>query len=51
MLFLRSDATEAAWRIVDPIIEAWEATPSPNFPNYAAGSEGPEITFSLTPSR
>jgi glucose-6-phosphate 1-dehydrogenase len=41
MLFLRSDATEAAWRVVDPVIAAWEAEPPGDFPNYPAGSWGP----------
>jgi glucose-6-phosphate 1-dehydrogenase len=45
MLFLRSDATEAAWRVVDPIIDAWESTPPTDFPNYAAGSSGPRTPF------
>jgi glucose-6-phosphate 1-dehydrogenase len=45
MLFLRSDATEAAWQVVDPIITAWESSPAKDFPNYAAGSRGPEISF------
>jgi glucose-6-phosphate 1-dehydrogenase len=41
MLFLRNDATEAAWRVVDPVIAEWESAPPPDFPNYAAGSWGP----------
>lgn len=40
-LFTRSDAVEAAWRVVDPILEVWEESPPPDFPNYAAGSRGP----------
>jgi glucose-6-phosphate 1-dehydrogenase len=40
-LFARRDEVEAAWALVDPIIEAWEARPAPNFPNYAAGTWGP----------
>ena len=47
MLFLRSDATEASWRIVDPLIAEWEATPPADFPNYAAGSWGPEAADKL----
>lgn len=42
MLFLRSDATEAAWQVVDPVINAWESSPAKDFPNYAAGSSGPK---------
>ena len=41
MLFIRSDATEAAWRVVDPVIEAWEREPPADFPDYPAGSWGP----------
>jgi glucose-6-phosphate 1-dehydrogenase len=40
-LFTRADEVEAEWRIITPIEEAWAQTPAPNFPNYAAGSEGP----------
>jgi glucose-6-phosphate 1-dehydrogenase len=40
-LFARRDEVEAAWAVIDPIIEAWEARPAPNFPNYAAGTWGP----------
>jgi hypothetical protein len=29
------------WRIITPIEEAWAQLPAPDFPNYAAGSEGP----------
>jgi glucose-6-phosphate 1-dehydrogenase len=42
-LFTRSDEVEAAWRAVDPLIQHWEATPTPHFPNYAAGSWGPAV--------
>jgi glucose-6-phosphate 1-dehydrogenase len=41
MLFLRNDSTEAAWRVVDPIIQGWEKERPASFPNYAAGSWGP----------
>jgi glucose-6-phosphate 1-dehydrogenase len=40
-LFTRSDEVEAEWRIITPIEEAWAQLPPPNFPNYAAGSDGP----------
>ncbi len=39
-LFDRADGVEAAWAIVDPILEAWQDRPR-SFPNYAAGSWGP----------
>src|SRR5579864_6290746 len=40
-LFTRRDEVEAEWRIITPIEEAWANLPVPDFPNYAAGSEGP----------
>jgi glucose-6-phosphate 1-dehydrogenase len=40
-LFTRSDAVEAAWRIIDPILNAWGELPPERFPNYAAGDWGP----------
>ncbi len=39
--FLRADEVEAQWTLIDPITKAWSATPPRDFPNYAAGSEGP----------
>ena len=39
-LFTRDDEVEAQWRIMDPIIARWEATPGP-LPTYEAGSQGP----------
>jgi glucose-6-phosphate 1-dehydrogenase len=39
-LFDRADSVEAAWGLVDPIVEAWQNS-APAFPNYAAGSWGP----------
>jgi glucose-6-phosphate 1-dehydrogenase len=39
-LFPRDDEVEAQWRICDPIIEHWLATPGP-LPQYPAGSAGP----------
>ncbi|HUF30057.1 MAG TPA: glucose-6-phosphate dehydrogenase [Gemmatimonadaceae bacterium] len=46
-LFTRSDAVEAAWRVVDPILDAWDASPPGRFPNYAAGEWGPREAESL----
>jgi glucose-6-phosphate 1-dehydrogenase len=40
MLFTRSDEVEAQWRIVDPILKAWEASGERPAP-YPAGSQGP----------
>jgi glucose-6-phosphate 1-dehydrogenase len=41
-LFMRSDQVEAAWRILMPVIEVWAAAPPSDFPNYVAGTWGPE---------
>lgn len=40
-LFMRADQVEVAWRVLMPIIEAWETTPAADFPNYDAGTRGP----------
>jgi len=39
-LFARNDEVEAAWRIVDPILEAWSQD-AQHLPQYKAGSSGP----------
>jgi glucose-6-phosphate 1-dehydrogenase len=41
-LFIREDAIEAMWDVVDPIIARWESTAPPDFPNYASGTWGPD---------
>jgi glucose-6-phosphate 1-dehydrogenase len=41
-LFIRGDEAEGAWRVLTPILNAWESEPPPEFPNYAAGTLGPE---------
>ena len=40
-LFSRTDLVETAWRIAQPIIDAWSSTPATEFPNYPAGTWGP----------
>jgi glucose-6-phosphate 1-dehydrogenase len=45
-LFARNDEVEAAWRIVDPILEAWSKDTDP-IPQYKAGSSGPEEQDSI----
>jgi glucose-6-phosphate 1-dehydrogenase len=49
-LFTSRDEVEAEWRIITPIEEAWTELPPPDFPNYAAGSDGPPIPAFLTRS-
>lgn len=46
-LFMRADQVEAAWELLMPILEVWADNPAPDFPNYAAGSWGPETAESL----
>ncbi len=41
-LFIRGDEAEEAWRVLDPLLKAWEREPPPELPNYAAGTMGPE---------
>ena len=46
-LFMRSDQVEAAWKIIMPILEAWEARLPVDFPNYTPDSWGPEDAEAL----
>jgi len=41
-LFMRADQVEAAWSVITPVLEAWEATSPGDFPNYQASTWGPE---------
>jgi glucose-6-phosphate 1-dehydrogenase len=41
-LFMRADQVEAAWSILAPVLDVWAATPPNDFPNYDAGTWGPE---------
>jgi glucose-6-phosphate 1-dehydrogenase len=42
-LFTRSDEVEAAWSVVDPILDFWATKRPDHFPNYPAGSWGPTV--------
>jgi glucose-6-phosphate 1-dehydrogenase len=46
-LFTRADEVEAAWSVVTPIINGWAEMAPPHFPDYAAGSWGPEAADEL----
>ncbi len=51
-LFPREDEVDQAWQIVSGILEAWDASspsavPAPDFPNYDAGTWGPEAADKL----
>jgi glucose-6-phosphate 1-dehydrogenase len=41
-LFMRADQVEAAWQWLMPVLDVWAAAPPSDFPNYAAGTWGPE---------
>ena len=45
-LYARRDMAERGWEIVQPILEAW-TKPATDFPNYEAGSWGPESSMQL----
>jgi len=46
-LFKRADIIELGWQIVEPILDVWKALPPRTFPNYAAGTMGPEAADEL----
>jgi glucose-6-phosphate 1-dehydrogenase len=41
-LFQRADMVEAGWRVVQPVLDVWNALPPRDFSNYAAGTWGPK---------
>lgn len=41
-LFKRADNIEVCWKLVQPILDLWQALPPRGFPNYPSGSWGPE---------
>src|SRR3984957_10725554 len=49
-LFMRADQVEAAWELLMPVLEIWAETPPSDFPNYAAGTWGPESVQGLLAS-
>jgi glucose-6-phosphate 1-dehydrogenase len=46
-LFMHADQVEAAWKLLMPILAVWASTPATEFPNYVAGSWGPEAAETL----
>jgi glucose-6-phosphate 1-dehydrogenase len=46
-LFDSGDNVEAAWSLVDPILDVWTATKSATVPQYASGSWGPAESDAL----
>jgi glucose-6-phosphate 1-dehydrogenase len=45
-LFMSADIVEQAWRIVQPVLDAWAAE-KPDFPDYASGGDGPKAADEL----
>ncbi len=41
-LFQRADMVEAGWSVIQPVLDVWKALPPRGFPNYPAGSWGPQ---------
>lgn len=41
-LFMRADQVEAGWSLLMPVLDVWSASPASDFPNYNAGTWGPE---------
>jgi glucose-6-phosphate 1-dehydrogenase len=46
-LFTRADEIEEQWRLVDEMHARWEREGQPDFPNYEAGTWGPEAAEEL----
>jgi glucose-6-phosphate 1-dehydrogenase len=47
MLFAQGDWVEAAWALLDPLLNAWGQKAAKDFPNYAAGTWGPKEAQTL----
>jgi len=48
MLFVRADGVDLTWELLTPVIRRLkERPPAAGFPNYRAGSEGPEAASAL----
>ena len=45
-LFMGAEMIEQAWRVVQPLLDAWAAEDA-NFPDYDAGSDGPKTADAL----
>lgn len=46
-LFMRADNVEVGWEVVTPLLDVWRALPARDFPNYTAGSWGPDAASEL----
>ena len=45
---IRNKKIEASWALITPVLEAWETITPADFPNYPAGTWGPEEAELLT---
>jgi len=46
-LFMRADQIEAAWTLLQPVLDAWTGYPAVDLPSYPASSRGPESAEGL----
>jgi len=46
-LFQRADVVEAGWAVAQWVLDVWNALPPRDFPNYRAGTWGPQASFDL----
>jgi len=46
-LFMRADMVEQAWRVVQPVLDAWAKNGAADLPIYPAGSAGPSEADAL----
>ncbi len=46
-LFHRIDTVLNSWQVVQPMLDVWNSLPPREFPNYAAGSWGPQAAEDL----
>jgi len=46
-LFNRADMVEETWRVVQPLLDAWQNQAAADFPNYASGQDGPAAANAL----
>jgi len=46
-LFQRADMVETAWGVVAPVLDVWKSLAPRDFPNYAAGTWGPDAAEQL----
>lgn len=46
-LFTQWSVLEAQWMLIDPILEAWKMQDPPSFPNYQAGTMGPDEAMKM----